>query len=81
MVQIHKRFTDEDIKYLLEKYLSKEIEIDYILEILDIKKTRFFELLKEYRNDKESFSLKYIRCPVKKISEKVGENIVKELEI
>ncbi len=32
--QLHKRFPDEQIKSLFERYLSKEIELKYLLEIL-----------------------------------------------
>jgi len=32
--QLHKRFTDEGVKALLESYLKREIEIKYALEIL-----------------------------------------------
>ena len=49
--QLHKRFSDEQIKSLLERYLSKDIGINYLLEILGIKRSRFFELLKAYRDD------------------------------
>jgi len=43
--QLHKKFPNEQVKSLLRSYLSKEIKIDYILEILGIKRSRFFELL------------------------------------
>ena len=59
--QLHKRFADEQIKSLFERYLSKEIELKYLLEILGIKRRRFFELLKEYQNDPDSFSVSYHR--------------------
>ena len=48
---LHKRFPDEHIKSLFERYLSKEIEINYLLEIVGVKWRRFFELLKEYWKD------------------------------
>ncbi len=49
MVQVHKKFTDEQVKNLLERYLKHEIERKYIQEILRIRKARFFALLKDYR--------------------------------
>lgn len=79
--QLHKRFTDSDVKYLLKKYLSGEIEIDYILEILGIRRRRFFELLNGYRKDPDNFSIQYNRRSPKKISEEVEKNIIRELEI
>jgi len=32
--QLHKNFTDEQVKLLLKSYLDKEIKIDYILQML-----------------------------------------------
>lgn len=80
--QLHKKFPTEQVKSLLERYLSKEIGIDYVLEILGIKRSRFFEVLKEYREDPESFSISYKRTKsTRKLSEAIEENIIKELRI
>lgn len=80
--QLHKKFPNEQVKSLLKSYLSKEIKIDYILEILGIKRSRFFELLKEYQKAPESFSISYKRAKsTRRISKKVEENIIKELRI
>ncbi|MFB3887534.1 MAG: hypothetical protein ACE144_20130 [Thermodesulfobacteriota bacterium] len=38
MSQLYKRFTSEEFKGLLERYLKQEIERNYIQEILGIKK-------------------------------------------
>jgi len=47
---------------------------------LGIKKTRFFELIKEYRDNPEGFSITYKRIePNRKIVVPLQENIVKEL--
>jgi len=80
--QLHKKFPNEQVKSLLKRYLSKEIKIDYILEILGIKRSRFFELLKEYRRAPESFSISYNRQKsTRRISQEIEENIIKELRI
>jgi hypothetical protein len=50
--QLHKNFIDEQVKLLLKSYVDKEIKIDYILSILGIKRSRFFELLAKYRKEK-----------------------------
>ena len=47
MVQIHKKFTDSQVKDLIERYLDKKIERKYVQEILGIKKRRFFTLVKQ----------------------------------
>ena len=36
MVQLHKKFTDEQVKQLLERYIKHEIERKYIQDILNI---------------------------------------------
>ena len=80
--QLHKKFLTEQVKSLLERYLSKEIDIAYVLKILGIKRSKFFELLKEYRECPESFSISYKRTKsTRKISEAIEENIIKELHI
>ena len=77
--QLHKKFTDEAVKSLLDKYLAKEIKVNYVLEILGIKKVRFFQLLKEYRTDPNGFSISYRRKTGNRINDEVEKNILKEL--
>ena len=80
--QLYKRFPDEQIKSLFERYLSKEIEINYLLEILCVKRRRFFELLKEYRKDPDAFSISYQRKrATRTIDKEIDENILKELSL
>jgi len=55
--QLHKRFSDGEVKMLLEKYLSEKVELSYLLEILGIKRRRFFGLLKEYKRNPARFSM------------------------
>jgi len=82
MAQIHKKFTDDQIKNLFQRYLKKEIERKYVQEILGIKKRRFFILLKQYRNDPESFSIEYVRnSKSRSIDPGIETNIIKELTI
>jgi hypothetical protein len=80
--QLHRKFPTEQVKSLLEKYISKGIGIDYILEILGIRRSRFFEILKEYRRDPDCFSISYKRTKnPRKISESIEKNILMELHI
>ena len=51
MTQLHKKFADSQVKELMERYLRKEIERKYIQKILDIKRSRFFVLLKKYKEE------------------------------
>ena len=79
--QLHKRFSDEQVKMLLEKYTNEKVELRYILETLRIRRRRFFQLVREYRKDPDNFSIQYKRKrATKTISEDVEENIISELE-
>ncbi len=80
--QLHKNFTDDQVKSLLKSYLDKEIKMNYILQMLRIKRSRFFELLTKYRNDPDNFSIQYERKTInRKINPDIERNIVKELKI
>jgi len=82
MKQLHKKFTDYQIKELITRYLKKKIARKYIQEILGIKKTRFFALVKRLKDDPENFSILYSRrTPTRKISKDIERNIIKELKI
>jgi hypothetical protein len=82
MVQLHKRFTDSQVKELIERYLNKEIERGYIQEVLGIGKTRFFALINAYRHSPHEFSIQYERnSKTRTIPQAVEDNILKELQI
>ena len=53
--QLHKRFSTEEVKILFKKYLDEKAKLVYILEILKVTRKRFFQLLKEYKKDPNSF--------------------------
>ncbi len=57
MSQLHKRFTSDQVKELLERYLRNEIERKYIQEILGIKQRTFFALLGQYREKSRDFAI------------------------
>ncbi len=40
--QIHQKFTTEQVKDLMQRYIEKKIERKYIQEVLGIKRRRFF---------------------------------------
>jgi len=80
--QLHKNFTDDQVKSLLEKYSKKEIKLNYILQMLKIKRRRFFKLLERYRKDPDNFSIQYERKTInRKINPDIEKNIIKELKI
>lgn len=81
-IQLHKNFTDDQVKSLLKSYLDKEIKLNYILQILRIKRSRFFELLTRYRKDPDSFSIQYKRnISNYRIDREIEANIFQELKI
>jgi len=80
MKQLHKKFNDCQVKDLLTRYLKKKVEREEIQKVLDIKKTRFFALVKRLKNDPENFSVSYFRSmPTRTISKAIETNIIKEL--
>lgn len=82
MSQVHKRFTSDQVKELLDRYLKSEVERSYLQEILGIKKRRFFALLKQYREDPQCFTIQYERrMSSRRLSPKIENNILKELTI
>jgi hypothetical protein len=81
MSQLHKRFTSDQVKELLDRYLKKEVERSYIQRLLDIKKRRFFTLINQYREDPHHFSIQYQRATPPRISPEVEQNILNELTI
>ena len=79
---IHKKFTTDQVKELLQKYIDKEVERKYLQEILGIGRSRFFELLEDFRDNPQGFSVEYNRSSeTKRIDPAIQENILKELAI
>ena len=82
MAQIHKKFTENQVKDLLQRYLQNRIERKYIEMILGIKKSYFFVLLKQYRTNPEGFSIQYTRKKkTRSIDPDIEKNIIKELKV
>ena len=79
MAQLHKRFTDDQVKVLLNGYCQGVLEREEIQEMLDIGKTRFFALLKAYRHAPETFSIAYQRQTPGRLSATVEMEIEREL--
>jgi len=79
--RLHKRFSTEEVKMLLQKYLDEKVKLVYLLEILQVTRRRFFQLLKEYRKDPNNFSIQYKRkSATRRISREVEKNIINELK-
>lgn len=79
--QIHKKFTDEQIKDLMQRYLNGEIKRRHIQTVLNIGKSRFFELLADYRGNPGNFSIAYKRTgKTRTLDPKIEKNVLKELK-
>jgi hypothetical protein len=60
-MQIHKRFTTEQVRALLKGCCQGVLDSSAVEEVLEISKSRFFVLLREYRRNSDEFSLTYQR--------------------
>ena len=82
MAQLHKKFTDEQVKDLMQRYSKKELKREHIQQMLQIKRRQFFKLFKEYSQNPQTFSIQYKRTnPTRAIDPKIEENIIKELKV
>lgn len=79
MTQVHKRFTAEQVKILFQGYCQGNLSRPEVEEMLAIGKTRFFALLKSYRQDPKAFSIDYQRSTHGRLSEEVENQIKHEL--
>jgi hypothetical protein len=80
LTQIHKQFRSEQVKVLLQAYEAGHLSRDEIERTLGIRKTRFFAMLKPYREDPESFSIQYERTSPTRLSAEAEEKIRTELQ-
>lgn len=80
MDQLHKRFSVEQVKLLLQRYAEGELSRAEIEEVLGLGKTRFFALLKAYRQAPEQFSIDYERSTPGRLSEEMEKQIAQELK-
>lgn len=79
MDQLHKRFTDEQVKVLLAAYSRKVLDRATVEEALGISRARFFTLLNEYRHDPRGFSIAYQRESQARLPARAEEEIEKGL--
>jgi hypothetical protein len=78
--QLHRQFTDDQIKLLLELYDNKTITLVQVLNQLGCGRSRFYELLKAYRAAPDDFSIAYARHkPQHRLSVRVDRVIREEL--
>jgi len=70
MKQIHKKFSVDQVRLFLSAYLKRRMSREEVEKELGIGKSRFFELLKQYRRNPDDFSISYHRSTPKKLTYK-----------
>lgn len=79
--QIHRRLSNEQVRFILDKYLANEIKAKNAIRKVGIKKSRFYQLVRKYTNDPTNFDIDYQRKKsTRKIDEKIEINILSELK-
>ncbi len=79
MDQVDKRFSDEQVAFLLQAYSQGLMTRVEVQEVLGIGKSRFFALWREYRGSPEAFTISYQRTSPTRISSQAGPAIEREL--
>lgn len=77
---LHKRYDDEFVGSILQKYVRKELSVRQALDILQIKRSRFFVLVNKFVEGPNEFSITYNRKPSGRISAELETIIRKELQ-
>ena len=79
--QLHKKFDTKQVVDIFERYLTGEILQEQAQALLKVSRSRFFYLLKCYRDDSANFSVAYQRKkPTRSLDKKVEDKIIKALE-
>jgi hypothetical protein len=78
MKQLHKKFTDEQVKEIFKKYEESDVKSDIVCTMLAIERAQFFRLLKKYRQDKDNFSLSYKRTGINQSIEDKYNKLIRE---
>ncbi len=79
MPQLHKKFSDEQVKAILKNYLDGQMTREHAQDLLGISKSRFFRVLRMYRTDPAGMSITYHRKSPERIGAEVDQLIRQEL--
>jgi len=80
MDQLHKRFNAEQVKMLIQRYNMGDMSRKEVQEILKIGKTRFFAILKDFKEDTADFQISYQRTSQSRLGMKTEQAIAHELK-
>jgi hypothetical protein len=77
---LRKKWSEEEVIAVLERYMAGEIDAQDGQRLLKIKRRRFFDILKRYRQDSAGFSLAYQRkIPPRRLLKSVEKKIEQAL--
>jgi len=79
MVQLHKRYSDEQVAFLFQAYVTGLISRQELQETLGIGRAWFFRLSRAYREHPQAFSLAYHRASPWRITPEAEAAIKREL--
>ena len=79
MPQLHKRFSDEQVRILLRGYCQGLLTRAAVQDMLAVSKSSFFALLSAYRQDPQGFSVTYHRPTPARLSAAVETEISEAL--
>lgn len=79
--QLHKRFSTEQVKTIIQKYLEDGMPAKEAIRFLDVSRPRFYQIIASYNEDPKNFSLEYARsAPTRRLDADIENNILKELK-
>jgi hypothetical protein len=79
--QLHKRFTTDQIKIIFQWYCDRSITSKEARDRLEISEERFFQLLRTYRKNSDTFTIDYPeRSAHNRFGKKIDKIIRQELE-
>lgn len=82
MAQLHKNYSDSQVRQLFDRYEKNEIKREHVETMLNISRAHFFRLLEKYRKNPQEFSIRYSRKKsTRGIDPAIENNIYSELRI
>jgi hypothetical protein len=79
--QLHKRLSAEQVRSILSKYCAGNLKAKDAIMYLGVSRSRFYQIIEEYKVSPDSFSLDYKRTvPSRTLDIKTEEQILSELK-
>lgn len=74
-MQVHKRLTTEQVSVILKEYTSGHLFLQEALDLLGVKRSRFFLLVRKYKEERTTFTITYQRKSKKRLTRKTEKAI------